>query len=90
MNGYAEHWRYINRATEGLRQLSLKPELACHEADLSKTDLWKPFGGAGTQYSAQAEFKVVASVVFQFGSARSGIELGPGKGVVDIADVRFQ
>jgi hypothetical protein len=91
VDGYAEHWRLINRTTEGLQQMPLTPDLTEYEIHLADVDVWRPFGGAGKQeHPARAQFKVIASLVLQFGSARAGIELGPGEGVVDIADIRFR
>jgi hypothetical protein len=91
VDGYATHWRYINRTTEGLQQLLVTTDLAEVEVDLADADLWQAFGGAGTmEHPARAQFKVIASVVLHFGSARAGIELGPGDGVVDIAEMRFR
>jgi hypothetical protein len=91
VDGYAEHWRFINRTTEGLQQMPLTPDFADYEVHLDAVDVWRPFGGAGKQeHPARAQFKVIASLVLQFGSARAGIELGPGEGIVDIAAIRFQ
>jgi hypothetical protein len=91
VDGFARHWRFINRTTEGLQQIPLTTDLADHEVPLVDVDVWKAFGGAGGQHHpALARFDVVASVVLQFGSARAGMELGTGEGAVDVADIRFQ
>jgi hypothetical protein len=93
VDGYARHWRSIREKgpTEVLQQMALTEDLSEYEVQLGDPNMWRPFGGAGPQdHPSQAEFKVIASLVLQAGSARAGMELGPGEGVVDVADIRFR
>ena len=52
---------------------------------------WRPFhlAGAAPHDGTRADFSVVSSVVFHFGTASDRSDLNPGKGTVEIGEIRF-
>ena len=92
-NVQVEHWKYSNGWIDGgFYQFHLDHDFKkWHYIDLSAPDLWKDFPGAGRRVppGTRPNFKTICSVVFHFGSATSVADLGPGKGTVDLGEIRF-
>ncbi len=97
VNGKYQHWDYANRAGE-YRQFSVREDGSWTPmyVDLQDKKRWCHFEADGNQYISEedmhnANFSVISGVVIKLGRFRSGIrgELGHGKGIVDIKDVRF-
>jgi hypothetical protein len=97
VNGKYQHWDYGNKAGEYI-QFPVKGDgtwtVIC--IDLKDKRRWSHFTGDGNQYIHQdemsnADFSFISAVVIKVGKFRPGIrsELGYGKGVVDIKDMRF-
>ncbi|MEA5463874.1 hypothetical protein [Leptothoe sp. PORK10 BA2] len=96
VNGKCQHWDYGDKSGE-YRQFSIKGDgtwtVVC--IDLQDKKRWSHFTGDGNQYINQdemsnADFSVVSAIVIKVGKFL-GIrgELGYGKGMVDIKDIRF-
>jgi hypothetical protein len=97
VNGKYQHWDYGNKAGEYI-QFQVKADGVWNISvciDLQDKRKWSHFTGDGNQYISQdemsnADFSVISAVVIKVGKFL-GIrnELGYGKGMVDIKDIRF-
>jgi hypothetical protein len=97
VNGKYQHWDYGNRAGEYI-QFPVKEDGSWTNVctNLHDKTKWSHFTGDGNQHINQdemnnADFSIISAVVIKIGKFRPGIrgELGYGKGVVDIKDMKF-
>jgi hypothetical protein len=97
VNGKYQHWDYGNRAGEYI-QFPVKGDgtwtVVC--IDLQDKKRWSHFISDGNSHINEeeknnADLSILAAVIIKVGKFRPGIrgELGYGKGVVDIKDMRF-
>ncbi|NJL46917.1 MAG: hypothetical protein HC929_04705 [Leptolyngbyaceae cyanobacterium SM2_5_2] len=97
VNGKYQHWDYASRAGE-YRQFPVHGDgtWTAIYVDLQDKRKWCHFESDGNQYISEEEIcnanlSVIAGVVIKLGRFRPGIrgELGYGKGIIDIKDLRF-
>jgi hypothetical protein len=97
VNGKYQHWDYASRAGE-YRQFQVNGDGTWTPifVDLQDKRRWCHFESDGNQYISEedisnANLSVISGVVIKLGRFRPGTrgELGYGKGIVDVKDVRF-
>lgn len=96
VNGKYQHWDYAAQIREYIQfQVVRSKGWQDFYLDLQDKTQWSPFDGDGNtnvnpNELRNADLMIISAVVLKFGKYRAMRgELGPGKGKVDIRDIRF-